>query len=212
MSGPYRPIPRLVAATNEDLLTTPGFLGRLDELLGAGCPAVWLRAGRIGAGRFLAIAGEAVGRCADRGAELWVGDRADVAAAVGADGVQLPERGLPVQAARRVVGEGVRIGRSVHGVGSAADAVGEGADHLVVGTIYPTTTHPGIEPAGPERIRRVAEVVGGDRIPLIAIGGITPERTGEALAAGAHGVASLRALWAAPEPAEAVAAFLEALH
>lgn len=212
MSGPDRPLPRLVAATNEDLLTTPGFLGRLDELLVAGCPVVWLRAGRIGAGRYLAIAEEAAGRCAAHGAELWVGDRADVAAAVGADGVHLPEDGLPVEAARRIVGEDARIGRSVHGVAAAADAVGEGADHLVVGTIYATASHPGIEPAGPARLHLVAEAIAPAPVPLIAIGGITPERTGEALAAGAHGVAALRALWAAPEPAGAVAAFLEALH
>ena len=83
-------------------------------------------------------------------------------------------------------------------------AVAEGADFLVVGNIYETVSHPGRFPAGLGLVREAA-VLGR---PVIAIGGMTPERAAEVKAAGAYGVAAIRGLWMAADPAAATLAML----
>lgn len=207
-------VPFLVAATDEARIAHPEFRDRLNALLEAGCPGVWLRAPGMAARELLAVAREVAERCATHNAALWIGDRADVAAIVGARGVQLPERGLSIAGARRVVGPGVAVGRSVHSLAAAVAAAGEGADHLVVGTVYESRTHPGRAAAGPELvagIREALEAEGLD-IPLVAVGGMTPARAIEVVRTGAAGVAAIRALWDAPDPGGAARAFLDALR
>jgi thiamine-phosphate pyrophosphorylase len=83
--------------------------------------------------------------------------------------------------------------------------VREGADFLVVGSVYPTDSHPERVSGGWDLVRDVAPL----GVPVIAIGGITPERAAEAKEAGAYGVAAIRALWHAPDPAAATLAMLE---
>jgi len=138
---------------------------------------------------------------------LFVNDRLDVALAAGAAGVQLPGDGLPVHAARKLRAEWW-IGRSVHSVDQARSAQAEGADYLLAGPVYETPTHPDATPLGLERLR---EIVGLGH-PVIAIGGVGPERARDLARAGVYGVAAIRALWDAPEPAAAARAFLEALE
>jgi thiamine-phosphate diphosphorylase len=92
----------------------------------------------------------------------------------------------------------------VHTVEEAGAAVEEGADFLVVGSIYRTTSHPDREPAGPELVARTAQL----GLPIIAIGGVTPERVVELKDAGAYGVAAIRSLWDAADPARATLAML----
>jgi thiamine-phosphate diphosphorylase len=136
-------------------------------------------------------------------AAVFVNGRPDIAAGLGAHGVQLGARDLTPEDARRVLGRGW-IGRSVHGMEEATMAVAEGADFLVVGNIYVTASHPGRGAAGLDLITRTA----GLGKPVIAIGGITAERVQEVKAAGAYGVAAIRALWMAPDPAAATVAML----
>ena len=137
-----------MAATDDRRLERPDFAARLETLLAAGCPAVWLRSRALGGGSFLALARVARAACDRHGAELWIGDRADIAALVGADAVQLPERGLSIAGARRAAGTGVTIGRSVHSVEAATAAAREGAERIVAGPIFASASHPGREPAG----------------------------------------------------------------
>ena len=79
---------------------------------------------------------------------LFVNDRVDVALAAGADGVQLGERSIPVEAARRACGDSLIVGRSVHSVEGAVEANRAGADLLVFGTVFATSSHPGVRPLG----------------------------------------------------------------
>ncbi|MEJ2502883.1 MAG: thiamine phosphate synthase, partial [Gemmatimonadota bacterium] len=81
------------------------------------------------------------------------------------------------------------------------------ADFLVLGTIWPTASHPGRPGAGPEGIAVVAARVA---VPIVAIGGVTPDRGVRARRAGAHGIAVLRGVWEARDPGEAAAAYIEA--
>lgn len=202
--------PRLVAATADRVLGRDDFEDRLGALLAAGLPALWLRAGAGSDRVFLELANRARALCDTAEAELWVGDRADVARIAGADVVQLPEAGLSIAGASRVVGIGIRIGRSVHSLETAREAVAAGVDHLVVGTMFETESHPGKRPEGPALLASLARVAPG--LPLYGIGGVTPERVEPLVRAGATGVAAIGALWDAKDPGEAVREFLAALE
>lgn len=131
---------------------------------------------------------------------LVVNDRADVALAADAHGVQLGEAGMPVGAARRVVGDGLLIGRSVHSPEGAVDAQEAGADFLVLGTVFATASHPEARPGGLDLVRRTRPQVG---LPLLGIGGINADNAGQVVEAGADGVAVITALTMAPDPREA---------
>ena len=124
---------------------------------------------------------------------LFVNDRLDIALAVGAAGVQLTDRGLSPEAARRLEPTWW-IGASVHGLAEAEAAQAGGADYLLVGPVFPTATHPGRAPLGLEGLREVVTL-----------------NAPEVREAGAHGAAAIRALWDATEPAAAARQMLEAL-
>ncbi|HXE56604.1 MAG TPA: thiamine phosphate synthase, partial [Gemmatimonadales bacterium] len=136
-------------------------------------------------------------------ASVLVNARPDVARAVGAQGVQLGRDDLAPAEARAVLGPGW-IGASVHSIAEAEAAAAEGADFLLVGAIYPTASHPGRAPAGIGLVRAAAAL----GKPVIAIGGVTAERTAELRDAGAYGAAAIRALWSADDPARAALALL----
>jgi thiamine-phosphate pyrophosphorylase len=136
-----------------------------------------------------------------RGARVVVNDRADVALASGADGVHLPEGGMEVEDARRILGASSLVGASVHDPDGAAARAG--ADYLVAGPIWETPGKRAIGVAGLEAILARAGA------PVFAIGGVEVARADEALAAGAHGVAVIRAVMAAADPAAAAAALVE---
>jgi thiamine-phosphate diphosphorylase len=199
-----RPLPRVHAFTDATLLRAPE-LGIRAAAIAAGGSAVALhiRSPDDG-GAFLAAATLrilALARPSE--AAVFVNGRPDIAAAVDAQGVQLGLKDLAPTDARRVFPRGW-IGRSVHTRDEAAAALAEGADFLVVGSIYKTASHPGQPPAGPRLVTECAKL--GQ--PVIAIGGITPERAIEVKAAGAYGVAAIRALWQASDPAAATLALL----
>jgi thiamine-phosphate diphosphorylase len=182
-----------------------GDFGIRAAAIAAGGPAVALHArnpGGTGAGLALA-AQRLVSLARPPEAAVFVRGRADIAAAVGGHGVQLGTSDLVPADARRVL-PGGWIGRSVHTVEEARAAVAEGADFLVVGSIYRTASHPEREPAGPELVTRTARL----GVPVIAIGGVTSERVAELKDAGAYGVAAIRSLWQAADPAAATMAML----
>jgi len=137
---------------------------------------------------------------------LVVNDRLDIALALHAVGVQLSARSLPVSAARRL-DTTWWIGKSVHDLAEAEAARAEGADYLLVGPVYATATHPGRPPIGLDILSRIARL----DLPVIAIGGIDTERAREVKAAGAYGVAAIRALWDAADPEGSATRMLEDL-
>lgn len=137
-------------------------------------------------------------------ARLLVNDRVDVALAA-ADGAQVGARGLRVDDARRLLGPDRLLGASVHSAAEAHQAARDGADFVVAGTIWPTASHPGRPGAGVGLIRELASI----GLPVIAIGGVTPERAAEARAAGAAGVAVVRGVWNAADPEAAVREYME---
>ena len=134
---------------------------------------------------------------------LLINDRVDVAQACGADGVQLPENGLPTSVARWVLGRHALVGRSVHSVEAAKQAESDGADMVIVGPVFETKSKPKAVAAGTALVKEIAESV---PLPVIAIGGITPENAGEVIRAGAAGVAVISAICGADDPRAAAEA------
>jgi thiamine monophosphate synthase len=125
------------------------------------------------------------------------------------DGVHVPEYApegysVPpkVQAIRQLVGHQSVLSKSVHSVAAAVDAERDGADMLVLGTVFPSKSHPGGPTIGLEGVREVCAAV---KIPVIGIGGITTKNAGDVIRAGASGVAVISAIFDAPDPRAAAA-------
>jgi thiamine-phosphate pyrophosphorylase len=187
-------LPRLLAYADAEVVARDD-LGQRAAAIAAVGPEVALVARWPGgtADQLTTLADRFVRLARPTGARVLVTGRADIAVAVGADGVILRRDDLAVADARTI---GARlVFRSVHGVDEAREAVQDGADALVVGTIWPTDSHPGRPGAGRDLLRSVAAL----GVPCYAIGGVTAERAMEARAAGAYGAAAVRAVWAASD-------------
>lgn len=201
-------LPRLHAVTDDRVAAAPDLVRKATAMASVAGPdlAVQLRTRRLEGRAFLALARVLGAALHPYGSWLVLNDRADVARAAAAQGVVTGRGGLLPQDVRRVAPQAA-VGRSVHDAAEARAAADAGADFLVAGAVYATASHPGQAPGGAEVVRAAAATLK----PVIAIGGLTPERAGEALATGAHGVAAIRALWDAVDVAAAAAAFLDAL-
>jgi thiamine-phosphate pyrophosphorylase len=150
------------------------------------------------------LAREVSGICRAAGAGLLINDRIDVALAVGAAGVHLARKSLPPEVARGLLASGQLLGCSVHSLEEAVGAVRAGADYVTFGNVFATGSHSGFPPKGLATLERVVEVV---EVPVLAVGGITADNLPGVLATGCAGVAVIGAILAAPDPAEAAAAF-----
>ena len=186
-----------------DLVTVVG------ECLAAGLPAVQVREKDLATADLAVLCRRLRAPTRERGALLIVNDRVDVALATGADAVQRTGASLPLEDVRALAGGRLRVGASVHSVEDAVEAEAKGADWVVFGPVYDT---PSKRPYGaPQGLDALAKVAGRVRLPLIAIGGVTPARVAEVRGSGAFGVAAIAAILGAPSPADAVRRFLDAL-
>ncbi|HEX4220964.1 MAG TPA: thiamine phosphate synthase [Pseudonocardiaceae bacterium] len=148
--------------------------------------------------------------CARHDALFAVNDRADIAVAAGADILHLGQDDLPVDIARRIVGDDLLIGRSTHSVDQALAAAAEpGVDYFCTGPCWPTPTKPGRPAPGLDLVRAVAER-DVDR-PWFAIGGIDADRLPQVLDAGASRAVVVRAITDAADPREAARELAAAL-
>lgn len=199
----------------------------LDQSFAAGVRLAMLRERGLEARDLLALAKQAVARATPCGARVLVNDRLDVALLAGAAGVHLRESSVPLAEARRLMWAGALIGASVHDDEGAARAVAAGASLVLFGPVYETPDKARYRPPqGIAALRRAARAMrsaaaragggsrGGEspRVPLYAIGGITPERVAECLDAGAHGVAVMGGILQADSIPARVHQYLRAIH
>jgi len=199
-----RPLARLHAITDDAVLADADVGIRAAAIAAVGPAAALHVRGRNSSAAFLA-------KCATRfmalaspaEAAVIINARPDVARAVGAHGVQLGVGDLSTADARIVLGAGW-IGRSVHDVAGARAAITEGADYLLFGSVFDTDSHPGKAGQGLELLAEVVAL----GTPVIAIGGVTPERAQSVKDTGAWGVAAIRALWHTPDAYAAAMAML----
>lgn len=193
---------RLVVITSEDLAGPNDVVNVVQQALSAGAPSIQLRAKEATARELTAMVQVLLPSVRAAGSLLFVNDRLDVALAAGADGVHLGPDDLPVRDVRSTVADDFIVGYSTDDPEEAAQAQADGADYLGSGTVYTTTnkSDPG-EVIGVEGLRRVVEAVS---IPVVGIGGITPDRAEAVAETGASGIAVIGAVMSAADPGDAV--------
>jgi thiamine-phosphate diphosphorylase len=204
-------LPHLHLITDDDVLADADFPAKAEAVLTACGSAVALHLrGHYTAAAVRHALGEALAAAALRtGAWLLVNDRIDIAMAVRSNGVQLGVSSLSVPDARALLGAGARIGYSAHGVAESMQAAAEGADFVVAGTIFASQSHPGRAPAG---LAMLAECAAHTPIPVLGIGGVTPEHAAGIAATGAHGVAVLGGVWHAADCVAAAEAYRDSVR
>ncbi len=132
-----------------------------------------------------------------RGVRLIINDRVDIALALRADGVHLGQTDIPVESARRLLGERAIIGLSTHNLLQVRLAAQTSADYIAFGPIFETSTKTNPDPvAGLDALRAVRAII--TDFPLVAIGGITISNARQVWAAGADAVSSVAALLSDP--------------
>ena len=203
---------RLHVVTNDEIVARPFFLSQATSILEA-CGdrvAVQLRMKRATARALYELAVRLVDVSRRTGSAVFVNERADIARAAGAAGVQLGRTSVPVASVAACDAlDGLMIGYSAHETAEAGEAAAAGAEFIFLGTIWASSTHPGACTAGVELLMRAAE---GAAVPVFAIGGVTVARSQEALLAGAYGVAAITGVWDDPRPADAAVSYLESMQ
>lgn len=145
------------------------------------------------------------------GARLIVNERVDVALAIGADGVHLPEEAMAASDARELLGADALIGRSVHSIDSIRSPLSRSANWVQFGPVFATASKPGASGRGLDELGEAAQAATSLGLGLCAVGGLDAERAASAIAAGAGGVAVVRAICADPSYANASAQLRAAL-
>jgi thiamine-phosphate pyrophosphorylase len=169
-------------------------LEKIEKAARDGVDWIQIREKDLDARRMQWLAREAGRRIPTR-CRVLVNDRLDVALAVGAYGVHLGERSLPVPEARRLVTErtyveGFWVGVSTHSVKAVQEAQAEGADYAIFGPVFATPSK--LEYGPPRGLQELAAACRSVSIPVLAIGGITLQNARECIVAGATGIAAIR--------------------
>ncbi len=137
-----------------------------------------------------------------------VNDHADIALAVGAEGVHLGQDDLPLERAKKIMGNKM-IGISTHSLEEAMNAEEGGADYIGFGPMYHTITKDAGSPKGPEMLKEIRKNI---QIPIVAIGGIGLESLQDVFNAGADAVAVASAILRSDNVTKAVRAFVRAIR
>jgi thiamine-phosphate pyrophosphorylase len=183
----------IIAIADAEALHPRPLAGAVAEMAAAGVRWIQLRGKRLSGRQWYPALEECCRALEGSGTELWVDDRADLAALFSLQGLHLGQADLPPAAARQVVGRGVELGLSTHDEEqlAAADADPE-VDVIAVGPVFPTTGKEQPSPVvGLDFVRR-ARARTGKR--LVAIGGIDAGNIAAVLAAGADAAAAIGAV------------------
>lgn len=206
---------RLHVVTDDDVLTRDGWVEAAASVMevGGGDVAIHLRGPRLPGAELYRLAERLVAIASDSGAAVVVNDRIDVALAVPVAGIHLGRRSLSVAMARRLVAgpadRQMTVGVSCHTAEEVDEAASVGADYVFMGAVHGTPSHPGRAVIGLQGLREACSP--GRRLPVVGIGGVTPERVDAIVASGAHGVAVIRGIWDRGRPDLAVSTYLSAL-
>ena len=178
----------------------------LDAVLSGGVDIIQLREKHLEAAEELELLAAFADACRRHGKMLAVNDRADIAAAAGADVLHLGQRDLAPAVARRIVGPQMIIGLSSHSFTEAANAAQHpDVDYFCLGPIWATPTKPGRPHTGLQPHRELAQT--RPARPWFAIGGIDEGNLDQVLEAGADRIVVVRAITDADDPHSAAARF-----
>jgi thiamine-phosphate pyrophosphorylase len=168
------------------------------KLSDGGANLIQLREKDLTPREFFKQAREASRIARERGVQIVINDRVDIALALEADGVHLGQEDFPPQAARRLLGDETIIGFSTHNVEQARRATQLPINYLAIGPIFATSSKRDSEPEiGLAGLREVRDAIGD--FPLVAIGGINHDNVLDVLESGADAVAVIGALLARPD-------------
>jgi thiamine-phosphate pyrophosphorylase len=186
-------------------------LDRHDEALArtlvgpGGARVLQVRVKPADAGELMRVAVLAGRVCREHRARLVINDRLDVALAVGADALHLGQTDLPLAEVCALVGDRLALGISTHGAAQVEAAVALRPSYIAYGPVFPTSTKQNPDPVqGLAALREAVRLAGP--IPVVAIGGISPERAPAVYAAGAAAICAISAVNGAPDVAAAARA------
>jgi thiamine-phosphate pyrophosphorylase len=164
-------------------------VGQVRAAARAGVHLVQVRERDLDGGPLCQLVAACVDAVRGTSARVLVNDRLDVALAARAHGVHLRGDSMPASRVRQITPPGFVVGRSVHAPGELADRVEhEAVDYVLFGTVFETASKPGRAAAG---LPLLATMAAASRRPVLAVGGITVDRVGMVMNAGAAGVAAI---------------------
>ena len=134
--------------------------------------------------------------CHRYGIPFIVNDNVEIAVACGADGIHVGQEDMAADEVRRLIGEEMILGVSVHTVEEARQAVADGADYLGLGAVFPTTTKTDVEQMPNNLLREICDAVD---VPVVAIGGINRNNIKSLSGSGVDGVALVSAIFSAAD-------------
>lgn len=165
---------------------------QVEAALKGGVTCVQLREKAMDDAAFLREAREIHALCRQYGVPFIVNDRVEIAIACGAEGVHVGQDDMAAGDVRRLAGEGMILGVSVHTVEEALEAIQNGADYLGLGAVFPTSTKTDVEQMANETVRAICDVVD---VPVVAIGGINRKNMRKLSGSGVDGVALVSAIF-----------------
>ena len=200
---------KLYAITDRHLCAPTPLAQVISELLDAGVTGIQLREKDLSGDELMGLAQPIAELCRNYEAKLFINTDTHVARSVGAAGVHLPANVESVGSVRTQTNGNFYIGCSVHSCDAAEKREAEGADFVTYSPIYPTASKPGYGPA--VGVENLAEVTARVELPVFALGGITPARATECLAAGAFGVAVMSGVMSPKNAGKQARRYLEVL-
>lgn len=160
--------------------------------LEGGCKWIQLRMKDASDDEVRQAAAEIQPMCKEHEAVFLLDDRVELAKELHADGVHLGKNDMPIDEARRILGEEYIIGGTANTFDDIQRIASQGADYIGCGPFRFTTTKKNLAPVlGIEGYRDIIAKMlnAGINIPMVAIGGITPDDIDEILATGVQGIA-----------------------
>ena len=191
---------KLYAVTDRAWTGNQTLLEQTEAALRGGITCLQLREKKLDYESFLKEAIQIKDLCKSYNVPLIIDDRVDVALAVDAEGVHVGASDMPVQTARRLMGEDKIVGATAKTVPWALDAYSQGADYLGVGAIYPTTTKVKTVLTSVDTLRDICEAV---PIPANAIGGLNKDNIDVLEGVPIAGICVVSAIMKADDPREA---------
>jgi thiamine-phosphate pyrophosphorylase len=187
---------RLVLITDRTLLPEDQFLAGIEAALKGGVRAIQLREKNLSENELRSLAKDVLKLTQKYSALLIINHRAELAHAIGADGVHLTESSPAVRKIRKQFPD-LLIGKSTHSLQGAMRAQHQGADFVTFSPVYDTPSKQQYGP--PQGLEKLKHVCAGLDIPVLALGGIDLSRITSVREQGAFGVALIRGIWNSPD-------------
>ncbi len=187
---------QLYAVTDRAWTGRQSLYSQVEAALKGGVTCVQLREKELDYDSFLREAMEIAALCKSYKVPLFINDNVDIAIKCGADGIHVGQQDMAADQVRKLVGQDMMIGVSVHSVDEAVAAMANGADCLGVGAIFPTSTKYDADAVSARVLKDICTAVD---IPVVAIGGINKGNIMQLAGTGVDGVALVSAIFAAED-------------